>query len=1369
MPASPPLAPYVNSTDVLFNGTQVPGNFLAADPEGPDGMALDSGHSTIYVANQYGSYVSVISASNGTVLRDILVGSSPTGVAYDPAVGQVFVTNSGSGTVSVINDTTNAVVASIRVGSGPQDVAYDNRSGELFVSNSGSSNVSVIAGGNDTLVSTLKLPSNPYVGDFPVGVVYDSHRDEIYVADYYYYGVSEFNASNLSRKAVTITTSGAPWGLAYDSGTGRIYATEPYSSNVSVISDTTRAVLTGVRVPSPIGAAYDPSTGQILVTSGSSSVDLVDDATNAIVSTNGVDGSNPWHVLYDPATNDSFVSCTGSETVTELSATGNATGRITLATNPSAVVYDSGRSELFVLNSIADDVLVVSDATGAVLATVPVEAPSYVETAGLAYDSGTAQVFVADYYADNVSIISDSTNSVVTTVSFPGSPSALVYDSSDHTVVVVAGHNVSSISDVTDHVVATDKLAGYPGGLAFDSGTGQLFVTTSGGDNVSVLNATTLTLVRNVTVGYAEDAIVYSPNTGSVFAAGSGNVSEISDSNYSVLSTVPIGPTTSYQGAMAIDPAHSELFLTEPSGNNLTTLSVLNSSVLSTLPVGQDPTSETYDFGLGAVFVSNLDGGTLSQVRTGPVTRYPLTFNESGLPTGTNWSIDLAGAIENSTNSTIGYSEPNGSYHFSVNKLPSYDPSPAGGTLVVYGAGATVQINYTFVQNYNVTFRANGLPTGTTWEVTLNGTSQRGSTSTLTFLESNGTYAFQVGSVPGFTPQPASGSVVVAGLALSNVVNFSADRYNATFIPRGLSGGTTWSVTLNNTTLAGTGRLTFGLVDGNYTFAVGAVTGYTFSPGAGTVDVAGANVSVTIRFYATVYAVTFTETGLATATNWSVTFNGTLLSGTTVNLSFPATDGDYSYFVGAVTGYTASPTSGETSVDGGNLSISINFSAVLYNVTFSEVGLGPGTLWSVVFEGVTFSGYGTSLTTSVTDGIYPFTVPPPTQYSVTPEDGNVTVAGSNVTIELTFVRAMYSLAFEETGLPSGAVWGATVNGTSSYSTETSLVFSEASGSLPYVILHPYAGYLPTPTSGTVNLTFANVTIDIRFTPILYSVTFSEIGLNSTESWSVTLGGETDRTSNSTLGFQEPNGTYSYVIVAVPGYTSNLTTGQLTVAGRSLVTDIGFVASVVPTYAVNFTERGLPSGVTWSVTLNGSVKSAPSDVISFQEPNGSYPFSIGPVDGYTRSTTSGTVVVEGGPVPNSITFTATVPAVYTVTFNESGLSSGTTWTVVVNGSTMSSGSTQLQVELRNGTYNYTFGAVAGFVTPRGGEVVVRGLPVNVSVEYQAAPSSSPSGTDYWPYVVVAVVAGVIVGVALALIRRRGRASQVAPAEGPANDP
>ncbi len=90
---------------------------------------------------------------------------------------------------------------------------------------------------------------------------------------------------------------------------------------------------------------------------------------------------------------------------------------------------------------------------------------------------------------------------------------------------------------------------------------------------------------------------------------------------------------------------------------------------------------------------------------------------------------------------------------------------------------------------------------------------------------------------------------------------------------------------------------------------------------------------------------------------------------------------------------------------------------------------------------------------------------------------------------------------------------------------------------------------------------------------------------------------------------------------------------------SLLYNFKYSGTTQRTYTVTFTENGLPSGTTWSVTLAGTTKSSSTNTITFSEPNDSYSFSVGNMNGYTANPSSGTINVNGMNVNQAITFTA----------------------------------------------------------------------------------------------------------------------------------
>ncbi|MGI0054916.1 MAG: hypothetical protein ACREBZ_04260 [Thermoplasmata archaeon] len=160
----------------------------------------------------------------------------------------------------------------------------------------------------------------------------------------------------------------------------------------------------------------------------------------------------------------------------------------------------------------------------------------------------------------------------------------------------------------------------------------------------------------------------------------------------------------------------------------------------------------------------------------------------------------------------------------------------------------------------------------------------------------------------------------------------------------------------------------------------------------------------------------------------------------------------------------------------------------------------------------------------------------------------------------------------------------------------------------------------------------------------YTLTFTETGLPSGTSWAVVLDGASHNSATSTISFSESNGSYSFTVptvsvTAVSGYSGAPSSGPIHVNGANISQAITFTN--VTTYSVTFTETGLASETSWSVTLNGATESSTTASIVFTEANGTYSYTVGSVSDYTASPSSGRVTVSGVAVSQSITFTISV--------------------------------------------------------------------------------------------------------------------------------
>ena len=72
----------------------------------------------------------------------------------------------------------DSVIATIPVGSGPEPIVFDSNKNDIYVANYDSHNVSVIDDSTNTVTATIPVGNNPY------GIAFDPHNNDIYVANY---------------------------------------------------------------------------------------------------------------------------------------------------------------------------------------------------------------------------------------------------------------------------------------------------------------------------------------------------------------------------------------------------------------------------------------------------------------------------------------------------------------------------------------------------------------------------------------------------------------------------------------------------------------------------------------------------------------------------------------------------------------------------------------------------------------------------------------------------------------------------------------------------------------------------------------------------------------------------------------------------------------------------------------------------------------------------------------------------------------------------------------------------------------------------------------------------------------------------------
>lgn len=639
-------------------------------------------------------------------------------------------------------------------------------------------------------------------------------------------------------------------------------------------------------------------------------------------------------------------------------------------------------------------------------------------------------------------------------------------------------------------------------------------------------------------------------STVSVIPAGSLNVAH----------TIPVGGSPF---GVAYDPLDARVFVANSGSNNLSVIADGSNSTVTSIPVGSRPYGVAYDDATGEVFVADggsnavtiVDAATLALIGTVPV------------------QTDPVGVACNPWN---GYMYVANEASASVSVI---DPATDG-----------------VVSNVSV---------------------------------ETGPYAVAIDNATGvaYVSEAQSGAVTVlnaSGTAVLKNISVGGNPEGLVYDWRNrtiwVADGSIWVIVLNTSSDTVEQDLLFDPL------------GAAYDPDKNEICVTNAangTFQCLISFPGTswdVSTINFTESGLPAGTRWAVSIDnavgifgfdwqrvGFQLSTTsaTIQAQFFGLYG-FTFLVGPVSGYAASPTNASFGSYNPWLNVSITFTPAPghYVAVFVARGLifEP---WSILQWGVnvsngskaSYSSVTSSLTIGATNGSYSWTPLSIPGYN-SPAGGSRFVAGGDIQIDVNYSNARFDLNFTETGLPRGSNWTVVVVNDSRLQ---SLLTSDTNTiTLPEPNGTYLASFSPTLVAGIVYappvylyyLVVNGGPVDhfVNFTLSAIAVQFNETGLNETTSWTIQFGGY-GRTGAGNASFDVPNGTYNFTISAVTGFTPHPASGEVIVNGSPVWRAVRFLAnaSVPPApLEANFTDHQESAaclaggGVTFHVVLVAAV-------------------------------------------------------------------------------------------------------------------------------------------------------------------------------------
>jgi len=638
-------------------------------------------------------------------------------------------------------------------------------------------------------------------------------------------------------------------------------------------------------------------------------------------------------------------------------------------------------------------------------------------------------------------------------------------------------------------------------------------------------------LAGSIPIGPYPLGLAYDSWNGYVYVTnGVHNLTAINTSTNAVNGSVVVGEIP---WGVAFDDANGYLYVANTNSNNVSVVDGVNDTLVDTLPVGFDPIAVAADDANGYIYVANwnnLDGNVT--------------------------------VINGSTDKVVG-SVPAGSDPDAV----AYD-----------NASGDVFVSNFLSDNVTVFNGATGSAVG----------------------------SVSVGSWPrALAVDDENGEVYVANYDSNNVSVI--DGANDTLVESIANVSAPYAMTFDNSNgyvyVTDYGSSNVSVINGETNTLVGSFpvgsspAGIAYDNANGYLYVANydsGNVTVNTSSAPSCpscYAVTFTETGLPEGTFWSVNTSGVNRGSVGSAITFDLPNGGYDYTFGNVTGFHSNTSEGSLVVSGEALAESVVFARNSTSmVSFSESGLPPDGLWNITLGTDTQRSRGTFVNFSEPNGSYSFAVSSP-GFSPTPASGLLTLVGSTVNVNISFIAVTYPVTFNETGLPAGGGWSVAVGSGRTVGVGPIVVYL-ANGTHDWSASAFVASYY---YGAMGNVTVAgqplNVSVFFDVFPPTFALTISENGLPSGANWTVLAGSEQTgaetsmSTLNASLTLYLTNGTYTLGVVGPPGYNATISSSTWIVNGpQSTQLTVTFTGGPCPCGApsggtkVSWTEVGVFIGI-----------------------------------------------------------------------------------------------------------------------------------------------------------------------------------------------
>ncbi len=240
--------------------------------------------------------------------------------------------------------------------------------------------------------------------------------------------------------------------------------------------------------------------------------------------------------------------------------------------------------------------------------------PITISNQGVAYDAKTNQIVATDYKNNVVQLVNQTTGASTSVTVGTRPVAAAVYTTSSKSYAYIGNEgsdNISVIDLSTKSVIKTISVGQSPASIAINSSTGKGYVANLKSDNVSILTLSTNTVAATTVVGSEPASVAINTATGNIYVANSKNdtVSVIDGTSNAVTTTIPVGQSPV---SVVVNSGKSMAYSVNSKGDSISAINLSTNAVTATIPVGSEPVSMAIDAAKNMGYVANLYDDSVS-------------------------------------------------------------------------------------------------------------------------------------------------------------------------------------------------------------------------------------------------------------------------------------------------------------------------------------------------------------------------------------------------------------------------------------------------------------------------------------------------------------------------------------------------------------------------------------------------------------------------------------------------------------------------------------------------------------------------------------------------------------------------------------